>query len=140
MIEYAKYLKSKSLRNSIVLFGILVLTFKSHDLKEEIWRKTIILLGTLIWFYLYYSLNHKVKLLKSGSKDSGYTIENRIKILKHVEGVLAVLLIICVFASLRGWWNGDIFIILPLTIYILWYIYSYSLVYTFLKQNSIESD
>lgn len=140
MIEFAKYLKLKSLRNSIVLFGILVLSFKAHDLKGDIWPKIFISLGIFIWVYLYLSINKKVSLLKSGLEDSGCTFESKIKLLKQVEGIITVVLIICLFANLRGWWNGKIFIILPLTIYLLWYIYSYSLVYTFLKQNRIESD
>lgn len=140
MLEFAKYLKLKSLRNSIILFGIFVLTFKANDLKENIWPKTFILLVIFMWGYLYFSINHKVKLLKSGSKNSDDTIENRIKILKQAEGILSLLLVICVFANLRGWWIGSTFIVLPISMYLMWNIYSYSLVYTFFKRNSIESE
>ena len=140
MLEFAKYLKLKSLRNSIILFGIFVLKFKANDLKEKIWPKSFILLGIFIWVYLYFSITHKVKLLKSGSKNSDYTIENRIKILKQVEGILTLLLVICVFANLRGWWIGSTFIVLPISMYLMWNIYSYSLVSTFFKRNSVESE
>lgn len=140
MLEFTTYLKSKSLRNSIILFGILMLTFISNDFKGAISSKAIIFVGMLIWFCLYYSINHNVKLLKSGSKDSDLQSEKNIKILKQVEGILTVFLIFCVFANLRGWLKNNVFIILPITIYLLWYIYAYRLVYTFLKQNSIGSE